>query len=403
MKKTHTRPVKYLAIVGVLVCIYSLFSYLIFNDLKGIPETNPITRLLFSSLKNSNKDIEKLCDFNKNVIAECDIPKDKRPIFVVVLGESFSPYHSSLYGYDKDTNPLLKRRADNNELIVYEDVISRYDVTWRVMNSIISTDSFGLDFFHKPLCPVLFRKAGYSTNFFSNQWLVGQSNFAITNRGLSNLMFDNRNDKLFKYDMDMVQECIANSIEHHNAFYLIHLMGQHYTYSDRYPPEFGVFKADDYSSKLLTKNQKTTIADYDNATLYNDYVIDEIIKIFEREDCILFYFSDHGEEVYDLRNFAGHGSCSDTPDISYQLKVPFIVWTSALFKENHSYVVEKLTRVSHYPFITEYVPMLLINIASITTDSYSPYRCIISDDYVLDKPRITQHNINYDEVQRKGK
>ena len=233
--------IKYFAIVGILVCIYSLFSFLVFKDLKGIPETNPITRLIFSSLKNNNKDIEELCEFNKNVIAKCDIPNDKRPIIVVVLGESFSPYHSSLYGYNKVTNPLLQQRVDNKEIIIFDDVISRYDVTWRVMNSIISTDSFGLDFFHKPLCPVLFRKSGYSTNFFSNQWLVGQSNFAITNRGLSNLMFDNRNDKLFKYDMDMVKECIANSIEHHNAFYLIHLMGQHYTYSDRYPPRIQCF------------------------------------------------------------------------------------------------------------------------------------------------------------------
>ena len=38
---------------------------------------------------------------------------------------------------------------------------------------------------------------------------------------------------------------------------------------------------------------------YDNATLYNDSVVYQIIKRFENSDAGVIYMSDHWEEVYD--------------------------------------------------------------------------------------------------------
>ena len=41
------------------------------------------------------------------------------------------------------------------------------------------------------------------------------------------------------------------------------------------------------------------MAHYDNATRWNDEVINRILRNFANEDAVVVYFSDHGEEVYD--------------------------------------------------------------------------------------------------------
>ena len=38
-------------------------------------------------------------------------------------------------------------------------------------------------------------------------------------------------------------------------------------------------------------------------TLYNDYVLKNIIDLFRDKNTVVLYFSDHGEEIYDYRDF----------------------------------------------------------------------------------------------------
>ena len=46
----------------------------------------------------------------------------------------------------------------------------------------------------------------------------------------------------------------------------------------------------------MMKNK--TIADYDNATLYNDIVLSKIVDLFRQQEAIVIYLSDHGEDCY---------------------------------------------------------------------------------------------------------
>ena len=48
----------------------------------------------------------------------------------------------------------------------------------------------------------------------------------------------------------------------------------------------------------MSKRCRMLLADYDNATLYNDSIMAEVIKRFEKEDAIVIYMSDHGEEAF---------------------------------------------------------------------------------------------------------
>ena len=73
-------------------------------------------------------------------------------------------------------------------------------------------------------------------------------------------------------------------------------------YGERCPKEFVKFDRRDVKSHLsLSDEQRSVVADYLNATFYNDFIVDSIIRMFSDRNAIVIYFSDHGEEVYNFR------------------------------------------------------------------------------------------------------
>ena len=60
----------------------------------------------------------------------------------------------------------------------------------------------------------------------------------------------------------------------------------------------------------LTEEMRDDIAHYDNATRYNDHVLEQIIRLYEGQRTVVVYLSDHGEEVYDYRASSGRDDWS---------------------------------------------------------------------------------------------
>jgi len=97
-----------------------------------------------------------------------------------------------------------------------------------------------------------------------------------------------------------------------NKFILIHLIGTHAAY-DQFDAASVAAKGRDF----LNTDRNALISFYDNAVLYNDHIVAEIIERIRRQEQngYVLYLSDHGEEVFEQRNFAGHvnGSLKLTP------------------------------------------------------------------------------------------
>ena len=95
----------------------------------------------------------------------------------------------------------------------------------------------------------------------------------------------------------------------------------------------------------------------------------------------MVYLADHGEEIYDLSDFLGHMSSKTSPDPSYQLRVPLLVWLSQEFRNHHSDIVDKLRKVRNLHIKTDDISHFLIDISSIETDCLHKNRSFISNDY----------------------
>jgi heptose-I-phosphate ethanolaminephosphotransferase len=272
----------------------------------------------------------------------------------------------------------MKDREKNGELFVFQNAVTTNDVTALVMGSVFSLDSMGINFNEYPLFPAVFKAAGFKTTLYDNEYLADESLNFMSNSALSNLLYDKRNTHYYDYDGNMIGDvCLTNDSL---ALYIFHLTGHHVRYDKRYPQSFAKYKVSDYDSRY-SDTQKEDIAAYDNACLYNDYVINEVIKMFEKDNAVLVYFSDHGEELYEVRDFRGHGSAKSSPDIRYQLRVPLWVWLSDKYRNQYPYVVDKIRRALNLHVKTDDMPFFLIDLADIDTEWMKPDRSFITGGF----------------------
>lgn len=73
----------------------------------------------------------------------------------------------------------------------------------------------------------------------------------------------------------------------------------------------------------LNNKQVKIKSQYLNAIYYNDFVASEIFNHFKNEETIMFYLGDHGDEVYDFRDFFGH---IETMGSKYMAEIPFMIF-----------------------------------------------------------------------------
>ena len=97
---------------------------------------------------------------------------------------------------------------------------------------------------------------------------------------------------------------------------VIHLMGSHVFYNQRYPQTFDFFKAKDMK-ECLTDDAKSQKAAYLNTLRYTDHLLEKMIKHYSSQRALVFYFSDHGDMIDEplQRGFFGHGTNVDHPTI----------------------------------------------------------------------------------------
>ncbi len=334
--------------------------------------------------------------YEVKIIAEDSIPKT----IVVVIGESLSRNHMSLYGYGRNTNPELAKLGDS--LIVYKDVVSPQVHTIPVMRSVLSLYDRDCpdNITEKPSLFELFNRAGYKTYFISNQSFGG--NFSTSYDAyldlagsIDNLSVDNQHDEIV---LPTLRNIISQSGKE-NKLILIHLIGNHMAYEFRYTPSYNIFNNNnDHMLEETSFRDKTAIHTndkYDNSVLYNDFVIASMIGILERQKdrkTALVYFSDHGEEVYEFRDFSGHAYEKVS---TYMCEIPFIVWFSPAFLDNR----EDLSIDTKRPFSTAGFLYSLSNMAGLQYQDYDASKSIFSNIFSPSERYIGGYT--YNEVKEK--
>ena len=370
----------------------------------------PVWRLAFSVYANhlAGKQIGQLAVARKQIsIDSCTF---RTPNIILIIGESYNKYHSQLYGYDKQTSPRQLQRAQDSTLIVFTDVVACWNLTSFAFKNFLSLHAIGDkgDWCDAPLFPEVFRKAGYKVTFLTNQFMSKANEkvydfsggFFLNNPDLSACMFDERNPHLFRYDEGLL------NLQAPTGLVIFHLMGQHVDYVARFPKQQRKFTIADYNRPDLDKAQLTCLADYDNATAYNDSVVDAIIRRYEQQDAVVIYMPDHGEECFNPPyKFHGrlHSAKIDLRLAREEFEIPFWIWCSPKNRELHPDIYEAVKAARTRPFMTDNLPHLLLSLAGIHTKAYRPDYDLLSPQYNNLRPRRLKNQTDYNQLLKNGK
>lgn len=364
-----------------------------------------MTKLLVAlvDIRLANKEMEGICQLAAQVEATSQTNTDSVNV-VFVIGESYIKYHTPLYGYSLNTTPFLSAEQREGRLFVFNDVLSPYNQTSQVLRNLISCNSLGDGerWSEKPPLTAVFKKNGFRVAMYDNQRTADYSevfafslNTFLYHPQVLQACYDEVNDTVFEYDGQMVEylgkRCKVKG--EGRSLTIVHLLGQHVGFSYRYPsPSLGegwgeasLFTADSIrrSEPWLTDEMKAEIAHYDNATLYNDHVIQQLTQLYVDGNTVLVYLSDHGEEVYDYRpHFGreGHGDAT-AEEIRWQYEVPLMVWCSPRYMDKHPDIIAALRKATDRPFSIDNTCHLLFRLAGLRTPYYISRRDILSNDY----------------------
>ena len=338
---------------------------------------------------------------------------------VLVIGESYIRQHSQLYGYPMATTPFQLAEQQRGRLFAFTDAVSPYNLTTHVIRNMLSCNSMadGERWSELPPLTAVFRAAGYHVEMYDNQkdfHLATTFSYALNtflyHPDMAALCYDETNDRAFDHDADLIsyyrQQPHAQAARRLTVF---HLMGQHAQAAMRYPqndPRFSRFTADSLGWRRepwLTQRKRQEIAYYDNATLYNDYVVQQITALYQDRPTVVVSLSDHGEEVYDYRDNIGRAGSNNLRQLlSHQYAVPLTVWCSDQYQRQHPDVVTRLSRSVQRPLMSDNICQLLFGLAGLTEQPYyHAQRDVLSPSYRCGR-RIVNERYDYDEIMKQN-
>ena len=286
-------------------------------------------------------------------------------VYVMVVGETARAHNFSLYGYPRNTNPLLSKTPG---IKAFPNVTTQSNTTHKSVPMLLSAAS-AEDFerlFHEKGILAAFKEAGFHTVFISNQ-LPNHSFIDFLGEQADEHYFLKKEDALQgnHYDEDLLQKldeilpkADASSSAHYHyryrkLFVVLHSYGSHFNYQERYPRSFAYFKPDS-RSEAKPENRRDLLNAYDNTIRYTDYILHGIIErlqkwegvqtktdgVYDQPTSAMLYTSDHGENIFDDDRHLFLHAAPKASD--YELHVPFIIWTSEGFSKQYPDILKAL-------------------------------------------------------------
>ena len=257
------------------------------------------------------------------LLPNAQIIDDKKAVVVLVIGESARLKNFSLYGYERDTNPLLSKLSNLRHF--YAKSSTTY-TSASVKNMLSHKDSTTL---YEILPNYLFR-TGVSVFWRSANWGAPPLHFA-------NIAEYNELSKRYaKFDDGYESALIANLGEEirdansSKVLVVLHTSTSHGpSYYKKYPVEFEKFSPVCKSVEPKGCLQGELINAYDNTVLYTDFLLSSIIEQLaglKDYDSAMIYASDHGESLGENGLYMHGIPMAFAPKEQYE--IPFLVWSS---------------------------------------------------------------------------
>lgn len=273
------------------------------------------TALFYIDKHNQNK--------KEILLPDATIKDNEKSVVVLVIGESARSQNFSLYGYDKNTNPLLSKTKN----LYHFNATSCATYTTAGVKGIL--EHTRTDDLYEILPNYLYRN-NVDVVWRTTNW--GEPPVHIKDYHNKDVLMANCKGEGCNYDeilLTGLKEQIASS-KKNKVLIILHTSTSHGpTYSKKYPSRFEIFKPVCNSVELGNCSHQELINAYDNTIVYTDYILYNIIedlKQLKEYKSTMLFVSDHGESLGE-KNLYMHGvPLSLAPKEQYE--IPFIVWVS---------------------------------------------------------------------------
>ena len=423
-----TKPIIVLTFITLLVSVWCLKQlYLLSSQFFTVSKNTIIYSLIFIGIILGFLRLSKLIDYNfpylfarsyilyQKESKELDVykknkngnfesvavkPSSAQQVYVLVLGESTTKSHLGVYDYARPTTPLLSAQKD--DLLLFQDVISPNTYSVASVTKLLTLANYEYPKATGQGSIIqLANAADFETFWLSNQRPLGPYESLITKLSFSSdhtkfiTTVNAGNSKTLDADLLSDLDAVLNQSQSNKIFILLHLIGTHHNYEDRYPPSFNVFNGM-VNSNFRSDAIAEKINHYDNAVLYNDFVLNAVIDRLKtlNANSFMLFLSDHGEELYTDLNIAGHNE--DTPTKS-MYEIPFILWQSEKYKEYRTIDTDV-----NKPYMSDDLFHGLADLMGIQCNQVDYQRSIFSDRF-KERPRIILDSIDYDTAFRSKK
>jgi len=363
--------------VAPMACVFTYFSWI---------APDPVQRdsaAWFALLPNQWVDSRRKMDVLHECVEHPEIPADLKldgPVdtAVVVIGESAARAHLSLYGYGRETTPELEKNRD--ELVVFRNVISAMPVTNHSLYYALTFKTMADQMHPRATVMSVLDRAGYHIDAFSTQENFGENS--------ASALFAQWHPKYHEEEFDAcLIDDVRDALEHRSGptLIILHIMGSHITYRNRYPEEFSYFSeaTSGVPAQEINPLFLENINTYDNSIRYTDYVlgriIDELKKTGGRN--LLFYFSDHGENVE--TSFLQNYRDAEKRD-SYE--VPFLFWFSPEYRDAYPDRIAAAEASVDKPIQLDRAAEGVLSILGVTSRDYPAADNFMSPEFAV-RPR----------------
>ena len=292
---------------------------------------------------------------------------------IMIIGESETRTLMNAYDPNHVPNtPWLTSEKQNPDFILFTNAYSCVWYTVPVLEHALTESNFynNKEFNQSISIIDMAKKAGYKTYWFSNQGSVGVADTPIS-------LVANTANVAEWVDRDLKESTLDGALlqflqrvdPNEKNFIVLHLMGSHIEYRNRYPAEFQHFNDGKVNEQ----------ADFDNTVLYTDWVLSQIFDYAQKNLTLdaMIYFSDHGSDPDTGRQPDG---------ASFKvLRIPMFCYLSKEYQRRNPQIAATVKAHKDKYFTNDLEYEFVCGILNMQSPNYDPSYSLASPQWKLER------------------
>ena len=360
----------FLVLFCITACLVGVYKYRD-NIITDIPKQASKT---LAQYKNFSKErTDRKDNMSKLLLSH----KPEAGVYVLVIGESQNRAHMQAYNYHRATTPWLDSMKNDKNMLLFTKAYSCHTHTVPTLLYALTAKNQYNNIAVKNAVSVLevAEAAGFET-----VWLSNQVKYSAWDTPVTSIASEANQQKWINstlgestyFDGKLIEELEKIKITD-KMLIVMHLMGNHGSYEQRYPKAFEKYDG------------KNTIDKYDNSIIYNDYVMSQVYKRARKIPNFkgLVYCSDHADAID--KNLS-HDAAQFDFDMTH---IPLYIYLSDSYIQNNLAKYKSLEKQKNKLFTNDLLFNLMLGVLGINLNNiYEPNNDPTADTFDNNKERF---------------